>query len=212
MGCRNVILAALCAAAVLSTAGCGRRNADEESPVIRRGTDESSEGEIIEADELPDGSSHYEMPDMDVGGDMSEPAAADGDSGDEIVPPEAIEAPEEEEKPSGQAVEPRKALREMGIGYHKWAFIEAAENGNVDAVRLFLAEGMDVDIINARKYQETALMRAAKAGRQDVVRVLLDAGADVNLRDATGTTALGYALMFKRNETSELLRKAGGKR
>ena len=43
------------------------------------------------------------------------------------------------------------------------------------------------------------------------VEVLIAKGADVNAKDDRGGTPLDLAILFKRTETADLLRKHGGK-
>ena len=64
----------------------------------------------------------------------------------------------------------------------------AAENNHVDAVRLLLEGGADVD--KADLYGNTALMNAAVAGHADVVSQLLGQGATADLEGSGGQTAL----------------------
>ena len=45
---------------------------------------------------------------------------------------------------------------------------------------------------------------------KEIVELLIDAGADVNVKDFYGTP-LDCAIDFKRTETSDLLRKHGGR-
>lgn len=95
----------------------------------------------------------------------------------------------------------------------------AAKSGHVDAVRLLLANKVNVNAADA--YQdETALMWAAAEGNADVVSVLLEAGADPNHKahvnalpaarggnadhPTGGFTALMYAA---RNGDDEVLRR-----
>ncbi|MFA5924462.1 MAG: ankyrin repeat domain-containing protein [Methylococcaceae bacterium] len=55
---------------------------------------------------------------------------------------------------------------------------EAAGNGDILAIKLFLAAGMNV---NATNGYETALGRAAQSSRTEVVKLLLDNGANPNV-------------------------------
>lgn len=56
----------------------------------------------------------------------------------------------------------------------------AASAGDLDAVRRFLADGVDVDFIANGRFNSTALQEAARAGHLAVVRMLLQVGADPN--------------------------------
>ena len=64
--------------------------------------------------------------------------------------------------------------------------MSAARAGRLDAVRLLLEAGADVNATDAHQ-QETALMWAAAEGHADVVTALIQAGADPN-RKARVTT------------------------
>ena len=67
----------------------------------------------------------------------------------------------------------------------------AAQDGNIDVVRMLLGAGADTNIMN--KDGRTPLHCAAWGGRTDHVRLLLDAGADINLMSNKGKTPLHYA-------------------
>lgn len=75
------------------------------------------------------------------------------------------------------------------------ALILAARSGNLDAVKLLLAHGANVNAVIERNEQsgETALMGAAYFGSADMVQLLLDKGANVNFQGVMGETALMYA-------------------
>ena len=71
------------------------------------------------------------------------------------------------------------------------ALREAAQRGDVAAIRRLLAEKLDVDARDAGG--RTALMFAVLQGRRQAVETLLAAGADPNAADASGTTPLQAA-------------------
>jgi len=79
--------------------------------------------------------------------------------------------------------EARIELTKMSLQYTPEDFVHSAEKGDVDAIKLFLAAGMDPNATIGSYTQlegETALMRAAKEGHREVVDILLKAKADVN--------------------------------
>jgi len=87
---------------------------------------------------------------------------------------------------------------------------EAAENGNIEAVKEHLAAGTDVeawDDVN----EQTPLHLAAFGGRKEIVELLISKGADVNSRTMwnpkhkTGWTPLLYAVDHGHKEVAELL-------
>ena len=121
------------------------------------------------------------------------------------------------------------------ISIHK-----AVEEGNIEAVKKFLAAGIDVNAkafitgstplhiaatkevvelliakgadVNAKdKYDMTPLHPAAGRGHKEVVELLIAKGADVNARDEDGDTPLDWADRRNQTATTALLRKHGGK-
>jgi hypothetical protein len=67
--------------------------------------------------------------------------------------------------------------------------INAIWNGEMADVRILLAEGVDVNVVDGST-NSTALGEAVAAGNLELVQTLLDAGADANLRNSAGQTAL----------------------
>ena len=131
-----------------------------------------------------------------------------------------VELPEREPVvPTPQ--EARDALADRGIPYSQASFIEAAAQGDLDVVRLFVQAGLSVDVqpYTARSVlvstranptslghlqkafypeegeqdNDTALMKAAGNGHLEVVKLLVDAGADLLLRNQQGQTAAEFA-------------------
>ena len=83
---------------------------------------------------------------------------------------------------------------------------EAAEAGNIEAVKQAIANGVDVEVKDA--FRRTPLHGAAN---KEVAELLIEKGADVNAKDEDGWTPLDYAESGKFTETADLLRKHGGK-
>jgi len=73
----------------------------------------------------------------------------------------------------------RTELEIKGYTYDESSFVECAKKGDIEATKLFLDEGMDINAMNERG--QTALIRAAEYQRTDVVTLLLGKGADVNI-------------------------------
>jgi ankyrin repeat protein len=82
----------------------------------------------------------------------------------------------------------RKKLEARGIQFTDKAFVDSASKGDGDALKLFLAAGMNPNVFNSDG--KPAVVVAALAGNETIVDQLLDAGADVNLKTKDGQTAL----------------------
>jgi hypothetical protein len=76
---------------------------------------------------------------------------------------------------------------------------DAVDGGPVEAVRLLLASGADVNAIPS--FGSTALRLAVAAGRVEIVRVLLEAGADAGRKGLDGVSA--------RDEAAAIASKTG---
>ena len=97
----------------------------------------------------------------------------------------------------------------VGCGNPDGALIQAAVDGNIEAVKKHIAAGMDV---NAKDDGDrTPLHWTAGEGHKEIVELLIAEGADVNAKDNVGETPLDRAIRYKRTETADLLRKHGGK-
>jgi len=88
-------------------------------------------------------------------------------------------------------------------------FLEAAEDGDVDAVRLFLREGDASANAFDPKDGAPALVKAASRGKIVVVGILLDAGAKIDAWDNFGWTALMKAAFAGHNQLVKLLLERG---
>ena len=114
----------------------------------------------------------------------------------------------------------------VGCANQDVKIIQAVKDGNVEAVKKYLAAGMDVNTKDG--YGATPLLYAAEYGYNDVAELLitngaaynghtkiaellLSKGANVNWNDEFGSTPLQYATDRGHKETIALLRKNGGK-
>ena len=93
------------------------------------------------------------------------------------------------------------------------ALMDAANKGNIEAVKQHLTGGADV---NAKGIGGmTPLHRAAREGHKEVAELLIAKDADVNAKSESGLlkgeTPLDEAIKRKRTEVADLLRKHGGK-
>ena len=85
---------------------------------------------------------------------------------------------------------------------------EAAEDGNIEAVKQHLAAGTDVNAENIR--EQTPLHSAIRVGNTEIAALLIANGADVNAIHIR-STPLDWAIRRRHPETVDLLRKHGGK-
>lgn len=100
------------------------------------------------------------------------------------------------------------------------AFIMAAEEGNLEMVRLLLAQRADINELGIEhptdeRFREdvgTALQRAAFEGYVDVVRCLIEKGADKGFRGLMGEDngRVGEGKGTQRDCIVAFLRQAGG--
>lgn len=89
------------------------------------------------------------------------------------------------------------------------ALMAASEAGNVDIVKLLLAEGAD---INARNLSgRTSLMLAAERGQSQVAKLLIERGANVLSTDNGDMTPLKLAAKRGDSETVRVIRTAEAK-
>lgn len=82
----------------------------------------------------------------------------------------------------------------------------AAEAGFTELVRLFLDQGVDINLRTQGSNQVTCLHMASGKGQADVVELLLKGGADVNARDASGKTPLRWAHAAGQDEVAQMLK------
>ena len=80
----------------------------------------------------------------------------------------------------------------------------AAQNGNVEIMRLLLDKGANANVKN--KLGGTPLMWAAVFGHDDAARLLLSRGADASLKDNDGITAAQWAARNNRVKVVSLLK------
>jgi len=83
----------------------------------------------------------------------------------------------------------------------------ASEDGRVLIVKELLAQGANVNILNAS--DKTALLKASMFGRLEMCKVLVEAGADLNLKNDENETALDRAISRKRQDCAEYLLSKG---
>ncbi|MEJ2545202.1 MAG: ankyrin repeat domain-containing protein [Calditrichaceae bacterium] len=85
--------------------------------------------------------------------------------------------------------------------------ITAAAVGNVEAAKLLISGGADLNYQNADG--STALHTATVFNRTDMSKVLIDSGIDLNLKNLNGSTALHLAAFFGRVDIAKMLLDKG---
>ena len=85
------------------------------------------------------------------------------------------------------------------------SLLQAAKDGNIEAVRRLLYSGMLHVNCGFGSYLETPLYRAAKHGQKDVVQLLLDLGAEPNKADILGWNPLYVAAQQGHGDVVQLL-------
>lgn len=88
------------------------------------------------------------------------------------------------------------------------ALMQAAEDGNLSAVKALIAAGAEVNMRN--EDAESALILAAEEGHTDIVMVLIEAGADVGAVDKDGENAYYKAIKENHPGTARAIRDACG--
>ena len=85
---------------------------------------------------------------------------------------------------------------------------EAAQKGNIEAVKQHLDAGADV---NAKDdvVEWTPLLHAAEGGNKEIIELLIAKGADVNAKNLRGETSLYDVVGRGHKEIAELLIAAG---
>ena len=85
----------------------------------------------------------------------------------------------------------------------------SVQNGKKEVSELLISEGADVNAMNM--WGGTPLQLAAREGRKEIAELLIENEADLNVKDKGGLTSLDWAIYYHHPETTDLLRKHGGK-
>ena len=88
--------------------------------------------------------------------------------------------------------------------------LAAAYNGNIEAVKQHLSNGVDVNVKGGFA-DGTPLHYAAANGHKEIAELLIEKGADLNAKDEDGGTPLDVAISFRQTKIADLLRVIGGK-
>ena len=97
----------------------------------------------------------------------------------------------------------RMGLSQMSLEYAPEIFVRSARKGDMTAVNLFLAAGMDSNATD--KEGNTALMYEVPKGHTPILDVLLKARADVNKKNRGGRTALSWAASAGKTDSLRIL-------
>ena len=91
------------------------------------------------------------------------------------------------------------------------SLIAAARKGDLDKIRDFISQGMNVNSVSGGVALNCALGGASEKGRADAVRMLLESGADPNntLLPKHATFPLDWAVFARSVECARLLLEAG---
>jgi ankyrin repeat protein len=85
------------------------------------------------------------------------------------------------------------------------SLIQAVKDGDIDRVRLLIAQGADINTRDNRG--GTPLHWAVYYNRKEIAKLLLMQGADINIKDKNGLTAIDVARINRRKEILDLLKK-----
>jgi ankyrin repeat protein len=88
------------------------------------------------------------------------------------------------------------------------ALMTASRTGKVDAMKVLIAHGANVNAVEKWKNQ-TALMWAAHEGNVDAIKLLIETGAKTEAKSLSGFTALMFAARQGQNAAIETLVKLG---
>ena len=91
-----------------------------------------------------------------------------------------------------------------GEGSRHLNLYEAAESGDIEAVKQHLADGSDIEL-KCTGCGSTALGHAAKNGHKEIAELLVENGADVSAKDEDGWTPLFYPAGGGKKEVVEIL-------
>ncbi|CAN5211778.1 ankyrin repeat domain-containing protein [soil metagenome] len=110
------------------------------------------------------------------------------------------------------AMLPRKPDLTIRNRYGGNALIPACERAHVEAVKLLLTSGIDVDHVNDLGWTcllEIVILGDGGPRHQEVARLVLEAGADPGLADKDGVTPLAHARQKGQHAVAALIEQAG---
>lgn len=112
------------------------------------------------------------------------------------------------------AMLPRKPDLSIRNRYGGNALIPACERAHVEAVKLLLTSGIDLDHVNDLGWTcllEIVILGDGGPRHQQVAKLVLDAGANPSLADKDGVTPLAHARQKGQRAIATLIERAGGR-
>lgn len=112
------------------------------------------------------------------------------------------------------AMLPRKPDLSIRNRYGGNALIPACERAHVEAVKLLLTSGIDLDHVNDLGWTcllEIVILGDGGPRHQQVARLVLDAGANPSLAEKDGVTPLAHARQRGQQAIARLIEQAGGR-
>lgn len=102
-------------------------------------------------------------------------------------------------------------------GRQRTALLAATQANRIDAARLLIERGANVNVNHVNRLGWTALLEAiilgdGGAAHTEIVRLLVAGGADDNLADAQGVTPLAHAEQRGQAVVADGLRRVGARR
>jgi hypothetical protein len=101
----------------------------------------------------------------------------------------------------------RYDIEQLGFKHTSQGFMQASESGSIQAIKLFLSSGIDLEARDERGW--TALMSAAFNGKAEAVGLLLKSGAKINVQDTNGYSPLHWAAFNGHDNVVRLLLQNG---
>ncbi len=89
------------------------------------------------------------------------------------------------------------------------SILNAVSEGNVDVVKMYLADGLDLNLKYEQWRSTTLLHRAVAADQEEIVKLPIDKGADVNAKDINSNAPLSLTGIHGNVSVADLLVSAG---
>ena len=87
--------------------------------------------------------------------------------------------------------------------------LDAVSEGNVDVVKMYLADGLDLNLKYEQWNSTTLLHRAVAADQEETVKLLIDNGADINAKDINSNAPLSLTGIHGNVSVADLLVSGG---